>query len=276
MATLTYVYTQAGSCVHDCKTNYLGKQARQYRSAYISAVSRDTKCVVPRFTRAYARMKAQAEGKHRPPIGIAAFGFAVVLLFFVLAASFKWLPQGYWRAWSAETFFFDDYAIDSPSRFALAITLSVVNTFVQQLVRQNISPWLNNCLFDHKTPRADLGCESDFLIHITAYLFYSFSALASTLNIFLSLTSVWTLIAQVVTTISITYFTTRRFLRQKQQDCRGEKKDEEELSYVTATATTESRAFANTSPYRVTASASNTRARAAGGSTRSHVNGNHL
>ena len=158
-------------------------------------------------------------GDHSPPLRVAGAGLFLIALFFSLAAAFGWLPRGYWQRYSKETFFFDDFVIDTEGKFWLAAGLSFLNTVVNQWVRQHMVTWINNCLSDHKTPRSDLGCTSDATIYAAVHAYYTFTALASTLNIFLALTSVWTLIFQVLATLLVTTFTTRRFLSDKRDDC---------------------------------------------------------
>jgi len=164
-------------------------------------------------------MSGKRSGAHAPPLFIVGTGLVIVLSFFIFASVFQWLPGGYWRRYSKDTFFFDDFAVDTEAKFWLSGFISFANTLVNQWVRQNMVTWINNSLSDHKTPRSDLACDNDWYIYSSMYGYYTFTALAGTLNIFLALTSIWTLVFQVVATIIVTGVTTRRFLREKVNDC---------------------------------------------------------
>ena len=90
-------------------------------------------------------MSACSSGKLTPPTAVVALGIVAVAVFFGFAAGYEWLPSGYWKRYSKDTFFFDDFAIDSEGRFWASGIMSFINTAVNQYVRQNMNGWINNC-----------------------------------------------------------------------------------------------------------------------------------
>jgi hypothetical protein len=154
--------------------------------------------------------------RHPVPFSWAGYGFLFAVVMFLTLWIFEWLPRSYFKAWDSDgsVLFFNDYKINTSSRFLAASMLVILNTVVQQTVGQTLGNYVTNVVADHKCKREDME-GSNFFIHLTIQVYYFYGALSNAIRIFFMFSSFYFVVMQGLATAVVTYFVTERRLHAK-------------------------------------------------------------
>jgi len=149
-----------------------------------------------------------------PPMRAILFGVVVSAGFFIFLSVSGWLPDTYFKAWSPDTVFFDEFKIDTAHKFTYAFTFVFINTCVNKYTYNIYNTWKITVVNDHKTMRCEIPA-TDAKIHLTVQIYNIYSALSYSVNIFFLFTNAYFALAQMAAGGLVHYYVTKQFLARK-------------------------------------------------------------
>ena len=165
----------------------------------------------------------------------------IYIWFSLCLVGFTWLGifgSQYMRIGPSATLTYLGLTIDTGPRYAFVVTFVIVSTSVNDFASDAISPWIANCVMDHKSKTIPYSKFTTVFITQAWSLYCGIMSVASIALVFAQFDLI---MVRLVVDLLVNQYTIRRYLRHKQHDPHRYQReffnDEEADSFDISTAT---------------------------------------